>query len=70
MATGWRPAGLLAVALFLRLSSANAAVTRVDVVSRADLLGGKRFGNAGAYEKLTARLCGRRSGPAAIPGLR
>jgi hypothetical protein len=51
-----RVAGSIA-SFFLSCSlSANAAVTRVEVVSREDLFGGKRFGDAGAYEKITARV--------------
>jgi hypothetical protein len=33
-----------------------AEVVRVEVQSKADLLGGKAFGDAGAYEKLTGRI--------------
>ncbi|HEY2030815.1 MAG TPA: alpha/beta hydrolase domain-containing protein [Myxococcales bacterium] len=36
--------------------AASAKVTAVDVVSREDLFGGKRYGDAGAYEKLVARV--------------
>ena len=37
-------------------SPARAAVTRVEIKSRADLLGGKEFGLAGAYEKIVAKI--------------
>ena len=37
-------------------SSAVAEVVRIDVQSRADLLGGRTFGSAGAYEKLSGRI--------------
>jgi hypothetical protein len=33
-----------------------ARVTRVDIASRADVLDGKRFGDSGAYERLTGRV--------------
>jgi hypothetical protein len=34
----------------------NAEVVRIEVKSRADVLGGKNFGNAGAFEKLSGRI--------------
>jgi hypothetical protein len=47
-------------AILLLLLAAPAAlrgeVVRIDVTSRTDLLGGKPFGSAGAYEKLTGRI--------------
>ena len=36
--------------------SANAEVVRIEVKSRADLLAGKSFGAAGAYEKLSGKI--------------
>src|SRR5206468_1942455 len=33
-----------------------ARVTRVEVVSRADVLGGQEFGAAGAYERIVGRV--------------
>ena len=33
-------------------AGARAEVTRIDIASRTDVLGGKPFGDAGAYEKL------------------
>ena len=36
--------------------AASAVVTNVEVVGREDLLGGKRFGAVGSYEKVTARV--------------
>jgi len=44
--------------LLLSLSSAplHAEVVRIEVKSRADILGGKSFGSAGAYEKLSGRI--------------
>jgi len=58
MTTRWRAALLLAVLwLFGPLvPEAAAAVTRVDVSAREDILGGKRFGTVGSYEKITARV--------------
>src|SRR5260370_39941405 len=58
MPTRWGVAGLLAVLWFFGPSvpQAAAAVTRVDVTAREDLFAGKRFGNAGSYEKITARV--------------
>jgi hypothetical protein len=47
-------------AILLLLLAAPAAlrgeVVRIDVTSRTDLLGGKPFGSAGAYEKLTGKI--------------
>jgi hypothetical protein len=34
----------------------SARVTRVEIISRADVLGGKSFGDAGAYERITGRV--------------
>ncbi len=34
----------------------NARVVRVEISSRADVLDGKTFGNAGAYERITGRV--------------
>jgi hypothetical protein len=34
----------------------SARVTRVEIVSRADVLDGKSFGDAGAYERITGRV--------------
>jgi hypothetical protein len=38
------------------VSPAVARVTRVDIASRTDVLGGKSFGNAGAYERIAGRV--------------
>src|SRR5262245_53836928 len=46
-------AGLLSAALAL---PARAEVTRVDVISKQDVLAGKSFGTVGAYEKLVAKI--------------
>ncbi len=47
---------LLAACALVVASDASAEVTRVDVRSRADLLGGRAFGTAGAYEVLTGTI--------------
>ncbi len=48
---------VLAILAALLLSrSLSARVVRVEVQSRADLLGGKNFGLAGAYEKISGTL--------------
>ncbi|MBI3491156.1 MAG: hypothetical protein HY047_05135 [Acidobacteria bacterium] len=46
------------VALLLGLSASplSAEVVRIDVQSRADLLGGQAFGAAGPYEKLSGKI--------------
>jgi hypothetical protein len=36
--------------------SAHAEVTRIEIASRADILGGKSFGNVGAYEKIVGKV--------------
>ena len=34
----------------------SARVTHVEIASRTDVLGGKAFGSAGAYERITGRV--------------
>lgn len=46
----------LTIALVIAATSANAEVTRVDIRSRADALGGRAFGNVGAYEVLSGTI--------------
>lgn len=41
--------------LLLSLTSVNARVVRVELTSRADLLNGTRFGDAGVYERIVGR---------------
>lgn len=48
-------AALLACSLCLA-APASARVVRIDVLSRAPVLGGKSFGSAGAYEKIVGRV--------------
>ena len=49
---------ILAAVLFVAITCppAQAEVVRVDVQSRADLIGGKPFGATGPYEKLSGRI--------------
>ena len=49
---------ILAAVLFVSVISpaATAEVVRIEVVSRADLVGGQPFGTAGPYEKLSGRM--------------
>jgi hypothetical protein len=42
--------------LLLSLTSVNARVVRLEITSRADLLNGTRFGDAGAYERIAGRV--------------
>ena len=47
-------ATLLCVLFFI--CSLNARVVRVEITSRQDLLNGKLFGEAGAYERIVGRV--------------
>src|SRR5262249_40368425 len=47
---------LLTAALLLLISPVQAGVTRIEIVSRADLLNGKEFGLGGSYEKVIAKV--------------
>ncbi len=47
---------LLLVLLPLTVLPLNARVVRVEIDSRVDVLGGKAFGDAGAYERITGRV--------------
>jgi len=42
--------------LFLSVLPLDARVNRVEVTSRADVLGGKKLGDAGAYERIIGRV--------------
>src|SRR5439155_973652 len=46
---------VLTLIVFL-VSTADAHVTRVEIVSREDVQGGRAFGLAGAYEKIVGRV--------------
>ena len=46
----------LFVVLILTVLHLHARVLRVEVASRTDVLGGKQFGDAGAYERITGRV--------------
>jgi len=45
-----------ALFLFLAIPSLFAHVTRVEIISRVDVLGGKSFGDAGPYERITGKV--------------
>src|SRR5262245_28240216 len=47
---------LQSIALLLFILPVQAGVTRIEIISRADLLNGKEFGLAGAYEKIVAKV--------------
>jgi alpha/beta hydrolase family protein len=47
---------LLVLALFVLPLHLAAKVTHVEVISRADISGGKSFGDAGPYERITGRI--------------
>ena len=51
-----RKAECVLAAVLLLTSAAPARVVRVEVASRADVLAGKAWGNAGAYEKVRGRV--------------
>jgi Alpha/beta hydrolase domain len=51
-----RNASWFALLATLALSPLEAHVVRVEIASRSDIAGGKTFGNAGAYERLTGRI--------------
>jgi Alpha/beta hydrolase domain len=46
----------LVITLALSVVPLNARVVRVEVATRTDILGGKPFGDAGAYERITGRV--------------
>jgi hypothetical protein len=47
---------ILTAVLLLAFGSARAEVTRIEVTSRADVLGGKPFGAVGSYEKIVGTV--------------
>ena len=49
-------ANFAALLFFLTIPSLFAHVTRVEISSRTDVLGGQSFGNAGPYERITGRV--------------
>ena len=49
-------AGSSFLILLLAVLPLNARVVRVEIVSRTDVLDGKTFGDAGAYERITGRV--------------
>src|ERR1017187_6098366 len=46
----------LLLILVLSVLPLNARVIRVEITSRTDVLNGKAFGDAGAYERITGRV--------------
>src|ERR1700682_2327277 len=46
----------LVLCLISCVSLLNAKVVRVEIASRIDVLDGKSFGDAGAYERITGRV--------------
>ena len=51
-----RPVASLFFFLALSISPLNARVVRVETAMRTDVLGGRQFGDAGAYERITGRV--------------
>jgi hypothetical protein len=47
---------LILLVLLMSSSGIQARVTRVEISSRVDVLGGRAFGTAGAYERITGRV--------------
>ncbi|GAC1630857.1 MAG: alpha/beta hydrolase domain-containing protein [Candidatus Acidiferrum sp.] len=47
---------LTSLILLAAIPSLSARVTRVEIVSRADVLGGQSFGDAGLYERITGKI--------------
>src|SRR5208283_5279374 len=54
MRLSFRAVSLL-LALALNVLPLSARVVRVEIASRADVLNGKEFGDAGAYERIVGR---------------
>ena len=52
----WQRACSFLVVLFLTVLPLSARVLRVQIATRTDVLNGKAFGNAGAYERVTGRV--------------
>lgn len=48
-------AAIPAILLFLAPATAHAELARLEIATRADVLGGKAFGSAGPYEKLRGK---------------
>src|SRR5215831_9217451 len=47
---------LIAAAVICASHGAQAEVTRIEIASRTDVLGGKPFGASGAYEKIVGKV--------------
>jgi hypothetical protein len=50
------PLILLTLGVLLVTPALEARVTRVEIATRADVLGGKAFGDAGVYERITGKV--------------
>ena len=48
--------GIIAAALLSAATVSQAAVTRIDVSERSDVVDGHAFGTAGPYERIVARV--------------
>ena len=51
-----RTCGLFLLAIAWLAAVSQAAVTRIDVIDRSDVLAGRAFGSAGPYERIIARV--------------
>ena len=49
-------AGVAAVALLVAPARAGAEVSRVEIKTRTDVLGGRSFGSSGPYEQIIGRV--------------
>jgi hypothetical protein len=47
---------LMLIAIIASCETARAEVSRIEIASRADVLGGKPFGDVGAYEKIVGKV--------------
>jgi hypothetical protein len=47
---------LMLIAIIASCETARAAVSRIEIASRADVSGGKPFGDVGAYEKIVGKV--------------
>jgi len=54
--TNLRSVARIALAIVLLAAVSQAAVTRIDVIERSDVLGGRDFGDSGPYERIIARV--------------
>ena len=47
---------LMLIAIMAWCDAARAEVSRIEIASRTDVLGGKPFGDVGAYEKIVGKV--------------